>query len=450
MGIYIYSKNKLKNVIVYLFDTLMYGKNGRGRFKLKKKICIISAVLILCIFLGGITLAGYMKSAKVKEQFNLGSKFLKEGKYEEAIIAFEKVIKIEPKNVEARVDMAKACIEVKKLELAEKMLKEAISIDTKNVEAYLLLGKLYVDTGRIEEAIALQDNGFNKTNNNEIKNFKEELSAILQKSKENYENAIKQMNEKIYLEAIDTFGRVDKRDGKRYSDSQSKILECKRLYINDNLKMAEESFKNNKFDEANVILGNIAKIDENNSEMLKLKSDIAKAVQKLNEEEEAKRAAIEKNKSKTLSLDIINTIINLNKGEIVKKLGNNYEIIPYGAEGWCRALNYKELGVIIAFKPGFVNGEFGIPDTSKVEWMDCDERVDINGARNGMNFEQVQNILGKTKVESYTYVPDGSTSSVTQFCIKYIIENCKVSFTASDSEGRKPSRYVSIVSAKSN
>jgi len=227
--------------------------------------------------LGGIASAGYMKSVKVKEQFNLGIKFLKEGKYEEAIIAFEKVIKIDPKNLEARVNMAKACIQVNKLELAEKMLKEAISIDSKNAESYLLLGRLYVDTGRIEEAIALQDNGFSETNNNEIKNFKEELSAILQKSKENYESAIKQMGEKRYLEAMDMFGRVDKRDEKRYLDSQNKILECKRLYINDNLKMAEESFKNNKFDEANSILNNIAKIDENNSEMLKLKDDINKS-----------------------------------------------------------------------------------------------------------------------------------------------------------------------------
>ena len=64
---------------------------------------------------------------------------------------------------------------------------------------------------------------------------------MLKTSKEVYDTAINQLSDKQYLEAIDTFKKVDKQDIKRYSDSEKKIVECKKSYQKD---MTEALIKN--------------------------------------------------------------------------------------------------------------------------------------------------------------------------------------------------------------
>lgn len=56
-----------------------------------------------------------------------------------------------------------------------------------------------------------------------------QFTGILKKSKENYDSAMQKMKGKDYLSAIDNFKKVDKQDNKRYSDTQNKINECKKL-----------------------------------------------------------------------------------------------------------------------------------------------------------------------------------------------------------------------------
>lgn len=107
-----------------------------------------------------------------------------------------------------------------------------------------------------------------------------ELAKVLKKSKGSYDTAVKEMNDKKYLEAIDDFKKVDKQDSKRYETTQGKISECSKLCIADNLKNASDNLKNNKYDDANKCIDNILKLDANNTEAKKLKDDIAKAIQK--------------------------------------------------------------------------------------------------------------------------------------------------------------------------
>ena len=60
----------------------------------------IRLILLLCVI--GIFLAGCKsKEAKVQEQLDLGSKYMAELDYESAIVALNKAIKIDPKNVDA-------------------------------------------------------------------------------------------------------------------------------------------------------------------------------------------------------------------------------------------------------------------------------------------------------------------------------------------------------------
>ena len=70
--------------------------------KMKK---YIFAVGILCIFLAGCS--GRLE-LQIREQLDLGTQYLSEGQYEEAIVAFQKVITLEPKQVEAHKGLGQA------------------------------------------------------------------------------------------------------------------------------------------------------------------------------------------------------------------------------------------------------------------------------------------------------------------------------------------------------
>jgi len=145
--------------------------------KLKNKLIIIVSVVIFCLILGGIGVAKYTNASHVKEGITLGNKYLQEGKYEEAILAFKKVIQIEPKNIEARVGLAKVYVKTGKPHEAEKILKEVISINPKEVEPYLELAKLYISENNSVNAIKILTDGYKATNDESIKSMLENLKS---------------------------------------------------------------------------------------------------------------------------------------------------------------------------------------------------------------------------------------------------------------------------------
>ena len=58
---------------------------------MKRRFCALLAVLLL------LTACGQTAEAAWQEQYDLGMKYLSEGNYEEAIIAFTAAIEIDPK-----------------------------------------------------------------------------------------------------------------------------------------------------------------------------------------------------------------------------------------------------------------------------------------------------------------------------------------------------------------
>ena len=74
-----------------------------------KRICSLS--LTLCLLLGLCACGGSKAETAVptwQEQYDLGAKYLSEGNYEEAIIAFELAIQIDPKLPDAYLKAAEA------------------------------------------------------------------------------------------------------------------------------------------------------------------------------------------------------------------------------------------------------------------------------------------------------------------------------------------------------
>jgi hypothetical protein len=175
-----------------------------------------------------------------------------------------------------------------------------------------------MNSDSFDKAIALYGQALKYKNDPDI-NTKIELAKILKTSKDNYDSAVKQMNGKKYLESIDLFKKVDKQDNKRYKDSQNKIQECKKQYIAQNINNANDSLKNSKFNDANNYLSNIFKLDATNTDALKVKNDIAKAIQKQKDKETTKAIASTSSSypsgelSKDDALKILNSkIINAN------------------------------------------------------------------------------------------------------------------------------------------
>ena len=99
----------------------------------KKKIAGIGIISAIIVMLSSIFIyASVVKPQKYSEYIDLGNKYLLEENYEEAILAFEKAIKIDAKSTEARVGAAKAYIGNKELDKAIEILEEAQELDKTN------------------------------------------------------------------------------------------------------------------------------------------------------------------------------------------------------------------------------------------------------------------------------------------------------------------------------
>ena len=73
-----------------------------------------------------VVLAGQSREKKLQTQLDLGNKYLTEGQYEDAIVAFEAAISIEPKTPEAYKGLAEAYEDMGNNEAAKEALQRGI------------------------------------------------------------------------------------------------------------------------------------------------------------------------------------------------------------------------------------------------------------------------------------------------------------------------------------
>ena len=110
-----------------------------------KKICNLLVILTLVL---GVCACGQSAEASWQEQYDLGIRYLSEGNYEEAIIAFT----------------------------------AAIEIDPKQPDAYLKIAEAYVSTGDIDSAMTILEQGYELTQDERIS----EQLQVLQDSYADY------------------------------------------------------------------------------------------------------------------------------------------------------------------------------------------------------------------------------------------------------------------------
>jgi len=127
----------------------------KNKLEIKKNrkpliISIIAAVLLLTIGIVAVVNTGILNP--VQHNLNLGYKYLEEGNYEEALIAFNKVLEIEPNNTKAIIGSADAYVGLEDYESAIELLNKHISNDNENKELHEKLINILIDTGNYSEA----------------------------------------------------------------------------------------------------------------------------------------------------------------------------------------------------------------------------------------------------------------------------------------------------------
>ena len=126
-----------------------------------------------------------------------------------------------------------------------------------------------MERGEYDQAIALFNQSLQYKNDANVQN-KLKVATNLKEIKAAFDEGIKLMNDRKYLEAIYYFQKITKEDYNLYNNAQNNIKQC---YI----QLTDGAIKSGKYDEGNKYLDEVFKLDANNADAKKLRDDIAAA-----------------------------------------------------------------------------------------------------------------------------------------------------------------------------
>lgn len=102
---------------------------------------VISLLLALCLILS-LCACGQKAETTWQEQYDLGMRYLSEGNYEEAVIAFEAAIEIDQKQAEAYIGLADTYIALGDTDAAIAVLNDALDTIDETSAIHEKLNKL--------------------------------------------------------------------------------------------------------------------------------------------------------------------------------------------------------------------------------------------------------------------------------------------------------------------
>jgi len=226
----------------------------------------------------------------------------------------------------------------------------------------------YLEEEKFDEAISTYKNSL-KYKGTEAKDIDNKIAFVneLKQSKLKFQDAVTNLEQKKYIEAIDIFKKVSKKDVKRYKLAQDKIKESKSVYINDNISKAKTEAGNKKFDVAVSFLDIVLKFEPAYQEALTLKEQYNKEIERIKEEDarkeaEAKLAAeAAKKKTPTTAQPITGPSI----PPAPKPTTDPNAKFLVGAKLLFKTSNYSWLTITAGSAPGF--NEFSNPPTWDLE-----------------------------------------------------------------------------------
>ena len=172
----------------------------------KIKIFTITLITAIIMAVSSITIYSNVCAPKFYDYFiDTGVKYLMDGKYEEAILAFNKAIEIEEKSTEARVYLAKGYVGNNEPDKAIEVLKEAQNIDISNEE---LLKQILEILNEIDSDIAYEflDRFINAIGES---NISDDINKILDSAMESPSIPVADPEPGIYIKPISIKLKLD-------------------------------------------------------------------------------------------------------------------------------------------------------------------------------------------------------------------------------------------------
>lgn len=124
--------------------------------------------------------------------------------------------------------------------------------------------------------------------------------------------------------------------------------------------------------------------------------------------------------SETRVIKDIFDCIGMTEEQIEEKFGSDYKKVFVNYDGNMEGLLYSDKGITVAFG-----------NNGKATCVYCTEKIEINGAKSGLNFLQIQEMLGETSIRQ-TWV---ETPINTAYEIKYRFNGRIVVFFSRENEG---------------
>lgn len=159
---------------------------------MKRSLCVILVVFLLLTSCSQRVPADGASNVSDEpswqEQYDLGLRYLSEGNYEEAIIAFTAAIEIDPKQAPAYVGRGDAYIGLgeteENLTAAQADYEKAIELDETLVSAYLGLADVYIRRGDHDTAQEILEQGYARSEDEQLYQKITELHEIESNSSE--------------------------------------------------------------------------------------------------------------------------------------------------------------------------------------------------------------------------------------------------------------------------
>jgi len=125
-------------------------------------------------------------------------------------------------------------------------------------------------------------------------------------------------------------------------------------------------------------------------------------------------------------IDHIIQLFKMEKNEVIAWLGDDYTIVPAGAESLLSGYEYEKYGITVVFED---EGGFRV--------LYCTDEVDISGARLGMTFAEIQGLLHNAEITRTTPL-DRSPPLI----LKHNVEELWVVFGAFEESGVSETLHI--------
>ncbi len=160
-------------------------ENGKQKVTRRKGRAVAIAVVVTIILVLTVGIVIYNTPEKrLARQLDLGNRYLEEQNYEQAIVAFDLAISIDPKSAEAYLGKAEANVGMGNYEQAVEVYKTALQMipDADSViraaeQFYLDYAQIYIDSGDLERAIGILEEGVELLNSERIREKLEEVRS---------------------------------------------------------------------------------------------------------------------------------------------------------------------------------------------------------------------------------------------------------------------------------